>query len=149
MLDGRGTKEDLRARFPADRKAYTNDYGYEDDSDLEEDDGLDDDEDDFLDDKPAASPSDDVDEPVFAIQAAVEELGDKFDDVVSIGSSDAKSTEPLDTISVSDLDPLSSVSSDVKDEADTAPFCHVGKVVVIEDVAFVTSVGLTCSRRAH
>ena len=152
MLDGRGTKEDLRARFPADRKAYTNDYDYEDDSDLEEgdeEDGLYEDEDDIVDDKPAATASDDADKPTRAIQVATEELGDGFDDVVSIGSSDSKSTEPSDITSISDLDSLSSVSSDVKDGAGTASSAHVGNVVVVEDVAFVSSVVFTSSRCTH
>ena len=38
VLDECKTKGDLRARFPANRKPYTVDYDYEDDSDLEEDD---------------------------------------------------------------------------------------------------------------
>ena len=108
----------MRARFPADRRPYTNDYEYEDDSDLEEaddEDGSDDDEDDIVDDKPAPTPSDDADEPTpGAIRVAAEELGDGFDDVVSIGSSDAKSTDSSDISSVSDLDSLSSASSDTK-----------------------------------
>ena len=40
-------------------------------------------------------------------------------------------------MSVSDLDSLFSEPVDVKDESDTA---HVGKVVIIEDVAFITHV---------
>ena len=157
MLDGRGTKEDLRARFPADRKAYTNDYDYEDDSDLEGDDeedilDHDDDDDDILDVGPTAAPfADDIDKPTDAIKVATEELGDGFDDVVSVGSSDLKSNEPSssDITSVSDLDSLSSVSSDMKDEVGTASSAHVGKVVVVEDVAFVSSVGFTSSRCTH
>ena len=119
-----------------------NDYDYDDDSDLEETDA-EDDEDDILEDKPTATPS--IEEPVGAIQVATEELGDGFDDVVSIGSSDAKSTGSSDISSVSDLDSLSSVSSDAKDEGETGPFAHVGKVVVIEDVAFITLVGFVSS----
>jgi hypothetical protein len=50
VLDVRETKDNLRTRFPADRKPYTNDYAYADDSDLEDDES--DDEDDILDDEP-------------------------------------------------------------------------------------------------
>ena len=46
-------------------------------------------------------------------------------------------SEPSDITSVSDLDSLFSESPDTKDETKTA---HVGKVIVIEDVAFVTYV---------
>ena len=53
MLDERRTKENLRARFPADRKPYTTRYDYEDDSDLGEDD---DGDDDILDDEHASPP---------------------------------------------------------------------------------------------
>ena len=153
MLSERGTREDLRTSFPTDRRTYTNDYDYEDDSDLgeaDEEDGLDDDDDDaVIDDKPAPTPSDNADEPTGAIRVVAEELGDGFDDVVSIGSSEAKSTDPSDITSVSDLDSLSTASSDTKGEGETASFAHVGTVVVIEDVAFITSVCFISSRRTH
>ena len=122
MLDERGTKENLRVRFPTDRKPYTTRYDYEDDSDLE---GDDDDGDEILDDEHAGIP-----------QAVTEKPRDS--DVVVLEKSDAKSNEPSDIISVSDLDSLFSDSSDTKGEAETASSAHIGKVVVIEDVAFVT-----------
>ena len=128
MLDERRTKENLRARFPADRKAYTTRYDYEDDSDLEEDDG--DDDDDILDDESAGVPQ------------AVTEKPRNSSDIVALENSGAKSNESSDIISVSDLDSLLSESSDVKAETETTCSAHVGKVVVIEDVAFVTYVGL-------
>ena len=56
---------------------------------------------------------------------------------VGIETSVAKSSEASDVISVSDLDSLFSESPDAKDEIGPV---HVGKVVVIEDVAFVTYV---------
>ena len=123
MLDERGTKENLRARFPADRKAYTTRYDYEDDSDLEEDD---DDDDDILDDEHASVP-----------QVVTKKPRDSSD-IVVLESSDAKSEESSDIISVSDLDSLFSESSDTKGKTETASSAHAGKVVVIEDVAFVT-----------
>ena len=111
----------MRALFPTDREPCTADYDYEDDSDLEEDDEDDDD-----------------DEPSDALsQVATEKPGDNSD-VASVESSDAKSNESLDIVSVSDLDSLFFESSDTKGEAGTASPTHVGKVVVIEDVAFVT-----------
>jgi len=122
VLDERGTKENLRARFPTGRKPYTTRYDYEDDSDLEEDD---DDDDDILDDELAGVP-----------QAVTEKPRDN--DVVVPKKLDAKSNESSDIISVSDLDSLFSGSSDTKGETETASSTHVGKVVVIEDVAFVT-----------
>jgi len=124
VLDERGTKENLRAGFPTDRKPYTTRYDYEDDSDLEEDDD-DDDDDEIIDDEPAGVP-----------QAVTEKPRDN--DVVVLKKSDAKSNESSDIISVSDLDSLFSESSDTKGETETASSAHIGKVVVIEDVAFVT-----------
>ena len=122
MLDeSGGTKENLRARFPTDRKPYTDNYDYENDSDLEEDD-----DEDIQDDDPASAP-----------QAVTEKPRSSFEVVVLEGS-DAKSHGSSDIISVSDLDSLFSGSSDIKGEAETASSTHVGKVVVIEDVAFVT-----------
>ena len=120
MLDERGAKENLKARFPTDRKPYTSHYDYEDDSDLEEDD-----DEDILDDEPASAP-----------QVVTEKPRD--DDAVVLERSNAKSHECSDIISVSDLDSMFSESSDTKDETGTASSAHIGKVVVIEDVAFVT-----------
>ena len=56
MLNERGTKENLRARFPTDRKPHTTRYFYEDNSDLEEDYDDGDDDDEILDDEPAGDP---------------------------------------------------------------------------------------------
>ena len=115
----------MRTRFPADRKPYTNDYDYADDSDLEEDDESDD-EDDILDDEPAP--------PV----AAEKPINDS--DMVTVETPDAKRNESLDivSVSVSDLDSLFSEPPDTQGEAGTTSSAHVGKVIVIEDVAFVT-----------
>jgi hypothetical protein len=123
VLDARETKENLRVRFPTDRKPYTDDYNYEDDSDLEEGDESDD-EDDILDDEPA-------------LHVAAERPR-KDSDVDTVETPDAKSNESLDIVSVSDLDSLFSEPSDTKGEAGTASSAHVGNVVVIGDVAFVT-----------
>jgi len=119
VLDKREVKEDLRTGFPTGRKPYSSGYDYEDDSDLEEDDG-----EDILD-----------DEPVGAAQVTTEE---PRNDGVADGNSDANSNEPSDIISISDLDSLFSGSPDAKGEIRTASRAHVGKVAVIEDVAFVT-----------
>ena len=124
MLDERGNKENLRARFPTDRKSYTTRYDYEDDSDLEEDD--DDDDDGILEDEPASAPQ------------VVTKKSKDSSDIVVFENSDVKSNESSDIISVSVLDSLFSESSDAKGETETTPSAHVGKVVVIEDVAFVT-----------
>ena len=131
-LDERKTKEDLRARFPTDRKPYTNNYDYEDDSDLEEDD-----EDDILFDDPSGAP-----------QVVTEKPRDSSV-VANIEYTDAESNESPDIVSVSDLDSLFSESSDTKGEAGTASSAHVGKVIVIEDIAFVTYVGSLSSRFMH
>ena len=120
MLDERGTKGNLRTGFPTDRKPYTNNYDYENDSDLEEDD-----DEDILDDEPAS-----------ALQV-VTEKSKGSSDLVVLETSDAKSHGSSDVISVSDLDSFSE-SSDTKGATETASSAHVGKVVVIEDVAFVT-----------
>ena len=124
MLGERGTKENLRARFPTDRSPYTTRYDYEDDSDLEEDD--DDDDDDILDNEPAGIP-----------QIVTKKPRDSSD-IVVLENSDAESNESPDIISVSDLDSLFSGSFDTKGETGTASSAHVGKVVFVEDVAFVT-----------
>ena len=124
MLGERGTKENLRARFPTDRKPYTNHYDYGDDSDLE-----DDDDEDIPDDEPVGDP-----------QVVTEKPRGNSD------KSDAKSWEPSDIVSVSDLDSLFSEPPDTKGEMEPASSAHVGKVVVIEDVAFVTYAGFLSSR---
>jgi hypothetical protein len=123
VLDERGVKENLRARFPTDRRPYTTRYDYEDDSDLEEDY----DDDDISDDEPASAPQ---------VVTVTEKPRDK--DVVVLEKSDARDNEHSDVLSISDLDSMFSESSNTKNETETASSSHVGKVVVIEDVAFVT-----------
>ena len=131
VLEERKRKENLRTRFPENRKPCTSHYDYEEDSDLEG--GDDDDDDDISDDEPTVSP-----------QVATEKPPASPLELVTIEKSDAKSRESSDTMSISDLDSLFSELVDVKHESDTA---HVGKVVIIEDVAFVTYV--TYPLRAH
>ena len=121
VLDRRGAKENLRTRFPTGRKPYTTRYDYEDDSDLEEDDG-----DDILDDEPAGAP-----------QVMTKKPRDDSD-IVVLENSNAKSKETSDIPSVSEFDSLFYESSDTKGGAETTSPPHVGKVVIIEDVAFVT-----------
>jgi hypothetical protein len=113
----------LRTKFPTDRKPYTTRYDYEDDSDLEEDY----DDDDVPDDKPASAP-----------QVVTVTEKPRCNDVVVLEKSDVKDNENSDILSVSDLDSLFSESSDTKDKTETVSSAHVGKVIVIEDVAFVT-----------
>ena len=122
MLDERGAKENLRTTFPAGRKPYTTRYDYENDSDLEEDD-----DDEVLDDEPTSAP-----------QVVTKKPARDDSDVVVLENSDAKSNEPSDVLSISDLDSVFSESSDTKGETETTSSAHVGKVVVIEDAAFVT-----------
>ena len=129
MLGERGTKENLRARFPTDRKPYTNHYDYGDDSDLE-----DDDDEDIPDDELAGDPQ------------VVTEKPRSNSDIVVLANSDAKSNESSDIVSVSDLDSLFSEPPDTKGETEPASSAHVGKVVVIEDVAFVTYAGFLSFR---
>ena len=126
MLDERETKENLRAGFPTDRMPYTNCYDYEDDSDFE-----DDDDDDIVD---KESP-----------QVVTKKPRDDSD-IAVLENSDAKINDSSDIVSVSDFDSLFSDSSDTKGEPETSTSAHVGKVVVIEDVAFVTYVGLPSPR---
>jgi len=132
VLDERGAKEDLRARFPTERHPYTNHYDYENDSDLEEDY----DDDDIPDDQPASVP-----------QPVTEELGNS--DAPILEKSDAKSNESSDILSVSDLDSVFSESSNTKGEIEMVSSAHVGKVVVIEDVAFVTYVRFPSPRSVY
>ena len=121
VLDKKGAKENLRCRFPEDRKPYTNRYDYEDDSDLEEDD-----DDDIPDDEPAGDPQ------------VVTKKPRNNSDIIVLEKSDAKINDPSDIVSVSDLDSLFSESSDTKGRLETSSSARIGKVVVIEDVAFVT-----------
>ena len=132
MLDERGVKENLRTRFPTDRKPYTTRYDYEDDSDLEEDD----DSEDISD-----------DDSTSVHQVVTEKSGNS--DVVILEKSDVKSSEPSSIPSVSDLDSVFSESSDTEGRAETASSAHIGKVVVIEDVAFVTWVRFPSSLCVH
>lgn len=114
VLDGCGTKH-LRARFPSDRTSHTDNYNYEDDSDLEEDE-----DDDISDDEPVVvRPKDDS-------------------ELVTVESADAKGNDSSDVISSSDWDSLFSDSPDTRDERKCASSTHVGRVAIIEDVAFVT-----------
>ena len=127
MLEERGSKDNLRTKFPVDRKPYTSDYDYEDDSDLE------DDEDDDT------SDSEDVDEPAVVPQAQVATEKSASDaKLVTVENSDATSSGSSDIISVSDADSLFSEPPDTKGETNPTSSAHIGKVVVIEDVAFVT-----------
>ena len=110
----------MRAGFPTDRKPYTNAYEYEDDSDLEEGE-------DILDGEPVGAP-----------QVATEKLGGGSD-VPNIESADTGSdNEPSDIISVSDLDSLLSGPSGTEAETGIGSSAHIGKVVIVEDAAFVT-----------
>ena len=120
VLDEREAEENLRVGFPTDRRPYTIDYDYEDDSDLEDDDG-----DDVPDDEPAGAP-----------QAVTE--NPRANDVVVLEKPAVKSNESSDMVSVSDIESLFSESSKTKDETEPASSAHIGKVIVIEDVAFVT-----------
>ena len=113
----------MRAGFPTDRRPYTTDYDYEDDSDLEDDD--DNDHEDTPDDDPPSAP-----------QAITE--NPRANDVAVLEKSAAKNNESSDMVSVSDIESLFSESSEMKDETEHASSAHTGKVVVIEDVAFVT-----------
>ena len=122
MLDKGDPKQNLRARFPTDRKPYANCYDCEGDSDLEEDD-----DEDIPDDRPTVN----------APQVATEKPRNDSD-VIGLQNSDGKCNEISDVVSVSDLDSLFSDPSDSKGETETPSSAHVGKVVVIEDVAFVT-----------
>ena len=124
VLEERKSKENLRARFPENRKPCTSHYDYDDDSDLEGED--DDDDDDISDDEPTVPP-----------QAATEKPATGSLELVTIEKSDASSSESSDVTSVSDLDSLFSEPVYIKDESNTA---HFGKVIVIEDVAFITHV---------
>ena len=127
MLDQRESKENLRTDFPIDRKPYCGDYDYDDDSDLEEDEDRD--------------PPD-----VEDCQAAPENGKSNQSDsatVVGSQSSDSKGKESPDIVSVSDMESLFSDPDDMKAEAEvpagpTPTPVHVGTVVVIDDVAFIT-----------
>ncbi|KAF9793428.1 hypothetical protein BJ322DRAFT_1103822 [Thelephora terrestris] len=124
LLDDRKTKENLRVRFPTEREPYTSGYDYDEDSDLEDDD---------------EDASDLDDGPTAASQVAGGKSGN-YPEPVAFEIPDAKSndSQASDIISVSEFNSLFSESSDTKDETNPAPSAHVGKVIVIEDVAFTT-----------
>ena len=90
---------------------------------FEDEDDFEDDDDDVLD-----------DEPTVPIRVTTE-LRNDSPELVTTKNPDAKNSESSDIISVSDLESLFSESSDPRVETNTA---HVGKVIVIEDVAFIT-----------
>ena len=71
-----------------------------------------------------------------AAQPATEKSGNDPPEIVKIESSDVKSSDSSDIVSVSDLDSLFLESHVAKEGG--GPGSHVGKVVVIDDVAFVT-----------
>ena len=136
MLDERGVKENLRVRFPIEREPSTSGYEYEDDSDLEDDDDDD------------ASDSDD--EPTPASQIAGGKSGNYSEHVTTENSSSKRdSSQGSDIISVSEFDSVFSESSDTNFETNPTPAAHVGKVVVIKDVAFVTSVTFPSFRHMY
>jgi hypothetical protein len=127
VLDQNEKKQDLRTIFPADKKPHIGDYDYDDDSDLEEDEDCN-----FSDDEDTRPPP-----------ADLKGKGDGSDSSTLVGSQnpEAKGDESPDIISVSDSESLFSEPVNTKTEAETvatpAP-THIGTVVVVEDVAFVT-----------
>ena len=125
MLDQRETKENLRTRFPIDRKPYTGGYDHEADSDLEEDEDWD-----------SANVKD-------SQVTSEKRRSDASDSGTLIDGkiSDAMDSEHSDIVSISDVDSVFLDSVETKAEAEvpaTPSPTHIGTVVVIEDVAFVT-----------
>jgi len=109
-----------------DRKPYTGDYDYDCDSDLDEDEYCD-----F---------SDFEDSKVVPEKGKGDKSGPGTED---IKNSDGKENSSSDVISISDMDSLFSDSSETRAEAEivatpTPAPAHIGTVVVVEDVAFVT-----------
>ena len=111
-----------------DRKAYTGDYDYDCDSDLEESEDRD-----F---------SDFEDSKVVPEKGKSDKCGSGTEDIRGLNGKENTSS---DVISISDMDSLFSDSSQTKTEteivaapAPTSTLTHIGTVVVIEDVAFVT-----------
>lgn len=126
LLDKKETKVNLRNKFPVDRKPYTTDYDYDADSDLDEDECWD------------LSESECTAQPV---PENPKGKSGESDSSTLVGSPlDAKSRKSSDIISVSDVDSLLSDSAETKAEVKEVgtPPIHVGTVVVVEDVAFVT-----------
>ena len=125
MLDQKEAKENLRAGFPLDRKPYTDDYDYDADSDLEEDEDWD---------------SSDAEDSRVVLEKGKSSQSDSST-LVDSQNSDAKDDESSDIISVSDMDSLLSDPVDTKTKAEVAPAptpTHIGTVIVIDGVAFVT-----------
>jgi hypothetical protein len=112
VFEDKKTEENIRARFPIDRKPYANDYDYQDDSDLGEGD-----DEDISDDGPVPP-------------QATEKSGNDSD-LATVEKSDSEINECPDIISVSDIDSLLSESPDTRDEAKPASSAHVGKFFVI------------------
>ena len=117
MLDERKIKEDLRVRFPLCQEPYTSDYDYEDDSDPEDDD------EDILDSDGGP--------------AAASQFAGNYSQHVTVENSNTKSddSQGSDIISVSGFD---SEPSDTNFDTNPATSAHIGKVVAIEGVTFVT-----------
>ena len=125
MLDQKETKN-LRTGFPASRKPYTGDCDYDADSDLEEDEDCN-----FSDNEGITHP-----EPENS-----EGKSDKSDSstLVHGQSPDSKGNKSSDIISVSDVDSFLSDSVETKTEdKSVTTTIHVGNIIVVEDVAFVT-----------
>ena len=125
VLDQKAIKGNLRAQPPDDWRSYTGDYDHDADSDLEEDEDWD-----F---------SGNGDTKPVPVSGEI----DKPDCSTLAGSQDpnVKGDEYPDVISVSDVDSLCSGSIDTRSEAGravTSTPAHIGDIVVIEDVAFVT-----------
>ena len=123
VLDQKETKENLRARFPTDRKPYTDDYDYDADSDLEEDEDCD-----FC----------EFEEPKVAQEKG--ESGETGPGAGDVRDLNGEGNACSDVVSVSDIESLFSDSSETTAEAKVVSptSTHIGTVVVIEDVAFVT-----------
>lgn len=125
VLDKKETEENLRTGFPVDRKPYTGDYDYDDDSDLEEDEDWE---------------SSDIEDSQVMPEKGKTDQSDSAT-VVDSRDSDVKGNESPDIVSVSDMDSLISDSDDTRAQVEvpaTPSPTHVGTIVVIEDIAFVT-----------
>ena len=112
----------MRARFPTGRKPHTTRYNYEDDSDLEEDD-----DDDIVDDEPASPPQVVTKKP----RDSDSENNDSRSETERMSGGSFLFASELSRTMISE-------SSDTKGGTETTSSAHIGKVAVIEDVAFVT-----------
>ena len=121
-LDKEETTGNLRVRFSSDRKPYTCTYDYDSDSDLEDDD----DDEEIQDDELVDSPQTVMEEPRNDSELAI------------IENPDTRNSESPDVVSISDFGSVFSEPFDRKSETNHDSSTHVGKVVYIEDVAFVT-----------